>query len=161
MRLHELAKKHGFNQQDLLTAVQKEGFDVKNTLMVVYPAIESWVAGQAASGWTPPPPEKKAVKKKKIEEQYIRNSLFDNRVRFQGGVRDCSVSPTPSRPAIGPAGLLSNGHGKPFSRNQTANTRLSCTSGSEVKNSWRYTPVPPCIFIPRSLVTYRYKFNFQ
>ncbi len=66
MRLHELAKKHGFNQQDLLTAVQKQGFDVKNTLTAVEPDVEAWVAGQATSGWIPPPPEKKSAKKKKV-----------------------------------------------------------------------------------------------
>ncbi|MDR1611201.1 MAG: translation initiation factor IF-2 [Planctomycetota bacterium] len=66
MRFHELAKKHGFNQQDLLTAVQKEGFDVKNTLVAVNEDVEDWVADQAAAGWIPPPPEKKAVRKKKV-----------------------------------------------------------------------------------------------
>ncbi|MDR3210289.1 MAG: translation initiation factor IF-2 [Planctomycetota bacterium] len=66
MRLHELAKKHGFNQQDLLTAVQKEGFDVKNTLMVVDTVVETWVSEKAKIGWTPPSPEKKVLKKKKL-----------------------------------------------------------------------------------------------
>ncbi len=66
MRLHELAKKFGYNQQDLLTAVQKQGFDVKDTLTVVDGEVESWVAGKVAEGWTPPPPVKKAAKKKKV-----------------------------------------------------------------------------------------------
>ncbi len=66
MRLHELAKRHGYNQQDLLTAVQKQGFDVKDALAVVDDAVESWVAGKAGEGWIPPPPVKKAAKKKKV-----------------------------------------------------------------------------------------------
>ncbi len=66
MRLHELAKKHGYNQQDLLTAVQKQGFDVKDTLTVVDAELEHWVAGKAGEGWIPPPPKKKAAKKKKV-----------------------------------------------------------------------------------------------
>ncbi|MCD8352402.1 MAG: translation initiation factor IF-2 [Planctomycetaceae bacterium] len=67
MRLHELAKKHGYNQQDLLTAVQKQGFDVKDTLTVVEDDVEKWVAEKAVDGWIPPPPaKKKAAKKKKV-----------------------------------------------------------------------------------------------
>ncbi len=66
MRLHELAKKHGFNQQDLLAAVQKQGYDVKNTLTMVEPDVVAWVAKQAESGWAPPPPEKKKAVKKKV-----------------------------------------------------------------------------------------------
>ncbi len=68
MRLHELAKRHGYNQQDLLTAVQKQGFDVKDTLTVVDNELEKWVAGKADEGWIPPPPakSKKTVKKKKV-----------------------------------------------------------------------------------------------
>ena len=66
MRLHELAKKHGYNQQDLLTAVQKQGFDVKDSLAVVDGEVESWVAGKAGEGWIPPPPKKVAKKKKVV-----------------------------------------------------------------------------------------------
>ncbi|MCD8139705.1 MAG: translation initiation factor IF-2 [Planctomycetaceae bacterium] len=66
MRLHELAKKHGYNQQDLLTAVQKQGFDVKDTLTVVEDDVEKWVAEKAVDGWIPPPPAKKKAAKKKV-----------------------------------------------------------------------------------------------
>ncbi len=66
MRLHELAKKHGYNQQDLLTAVQKEGFDVKDPLTVVDADIENWVAVKANEGWIPPPPERRTLKRKKV-----------------------------------------------------------------------------------------------
>ncbi|MCL2000773.1 MAG: translation initiation factor IF-2 [Planctomycetes bacterium] len=67
MRLHELAKKHGYNQQDLLTAIQEQGFDVKNPLAGVDGEVEKWVAGKAGDGWIPPPPAKnKTVKKKKV-----------------------------------------------------------------------------------------------
>ncbi len=68
MRLHELAKRHGYNQQDLLTAVQKQGFDVKDTLTDVDDELDKWVAGKAVEGWIPPPPakSKKTIKKKKV-----------------------------------------------------------------------------------------------
>ncbi|MDR1519256.1 MAG: translation initiation factor IF-2 [Planctomycetota bacterium] len=67
MRLHELAKKHGYNQQDLLAALRAQNFDVKDPLASVDGEIEKWVTDQAKDGWTPLPPDKgKTIKKKKV-----------------------------------------------------------------------------------------------
>ncbi len=51
MRLYELAKIHGVDRKQLLTELQKQGFDIKNDIASVEDDAKDWVETQAAKGF--------------------------------------------------------------------------------------------------------------